>query len=131
MKLVHMAFLTVESGKADKDVYIIVVADHFTRYAQACITPTQTARVVVQTWWDKFFVHYGLPEQILSDQGRNFESNVIAKLWQVSKIKMSRLCVYIGTCLQLHYLKCSRIQPILPNVGKTSMLKLVFEPLTS
>ena len=59
-----MDFLTIESGKADKDVNILVVTNHVTRYAQAFRTPTQTARVVAQTLWDKLFVHYGLPEQI-------------------------------------------------------------------
>ena len=44
MELVHMDYLTIESGKANKDVNILVVTDHFTRYAQAFITPTQTAR---------------------------------------------------------------------------------------
>ena len=32
-------------------------------------------------------MHYGLPEHILSDQGRNFKSSLIAELCQVSKIK--------------------------------------------
>ena len=49
MELVHMDFLTTESGKADEDVNILMVTDHFTRYAQAFVTPTQTARVVAQT----------------------------------------------------------------------------------
>ena len=48
MELVHMDYLTVESGKANKDVNILVATDHFTRYAQAFVTPTQTARVVAQ-----------------------------------------------------------------------------------
>ena len=81
MELVHIDFLTIGSGKADKDVNILVVTDHLTRYTQAFVTP-KTARVVAQTLWDKLFVHYSLPEQILSDQGRNF-----AELYKVSKIK--------------------------------------------
>ena len=82
-----MDFLFIESGKVDKDVNIFVVTDHFTRYAQAFITLTQTVRVIAQTLWDKFFVHYGLPEQILSDHSRNFESSLITELCEVSKIK--------------------------------------------
>ena len=38
MELVHMDYLTVMSGKANKDVNILVVTDHFTRYAQAFVT---------------------------------------------------------------------------------------------
>ena len=87
MELIHMDFLTTESDKADKDVNILVVTNHFTRYAQAFVTPMQTARVVAQILWDKCFVHYGLPEKILSDQGRNFKSSLMAELCEVSKIK--------------------------------------------
>ena len=57
-----MDFLTIESGKNDKDVNILVVTYHFTRYAQAFIMPTQMARVVALTLLDKLFVQYGLPE---------------------------------------------------------------------
>ena len=60
MEVVHIDFLPIKSGKADKDVNVLVVTDHFTRYAQAFVTPMQTAGVVAQTLWDKFFVHHGL-----------------------------------------------------------------------
>ena len=33
MELVHMDYLTIEATKGGKDVYILVVTDHFTRYA--------------------------------------------------------------------------------------------------
>ena len=39
-------------------------------------TPTTTARAL----FDGFFVHYGFPAKIHSDQGANFESRVIKKL---------------------------------------------------
>ena len=82
-----MDVLTFESGKTGKDVNILVVNDHFTQYAQAFVTPSQTAWVVAQTLWDKFFMHYGLPEKILGDQGCYLESRLIADLCELSKIK--------------------------------------------
>ena len=42
LELVHMDFLTIESGKTGKDVSILVVTGHFTHYAQAFVTPSQT-----------------------------------------------------------------------------------------
>ena len=63
MELIHIDYLTVESSKTDKDINILVVMDHFMCYVQAFVTPTQTAGIVAQTLWDKFFVHYGLPEK--------------------------------------------------------------------
>ena len=43
LELVHIDFLTTEASKKDKDVNILVVTDHFTRYAQAYVT--------VPPWW--------------------------------------------------------------------------------
>ena len=43
LELVHTDFLTIEAPKKDKDVNILVVMDHFTRYAQAYVTRSQTS----------------------------------------------------------------------------------------
>ena len=43
LELVHMDYLAIESGKTGKDVNILVVTDHFIHYAQAFVTPSQTA----------------------------------------------------------------------------------------
>ena len=57
-----------------------VVTDHFPRYIQVYVTRTQTSQTTAKTLWNKFIVHYGLPEKILSDQGQNFESQLVADL---------------------------------------------------
>ena len=44
------------------------------------VTKTQTAQMTAKTLWDKFIVHYGLPEKILMHQGQNFESQLVADL---------------------------------------------------
>ena len=41
MELVHIDYLTIESNKTEKDINILVVTDHFTRLAQAFVTPSQ------------------------------------------------------------------------------------------
>ena len=66
-------------GKGLEEI-VLVVTDHFTWYAQAYVTQTQTTQTTAKTLWDKFIVHYGIPEKILSDQGRNFESQLVADL---------------------------------------------------
>ena len=47
LELGHLDFLTL-GGKADdnKSVNILIVTDHFTKYAQGYVTPRQTAVVV-------------------------------------------------------------------------------------
>ena len=50
MELVHIDYLTIESNKTEKDINILVVTGrHFTRLAQAFVTPSQTASVVAKT----------------------------------------------------------------------------------
>ena len=78
LELVHLDFLTL-GGKVDehKSVNILIVTDYYTKYAQAYVTPKQTAVVVVQTSWENFLVHYWWPEKILADQGNSFGNNII------------------------------------------------------
>ena len=44
MELVHMDYLTIEANGGGKYVHILVIIDHFTWYAQAIITSSQTAK---------------------------------------------------------------------------------------
>lgn len=60
---------------------VLVITNHFTRYAQSFPTKNQTAQTVAKTLADKYFIHYGLPARIHSDQGRDFESRLIKDLW--------------------------------------------------
>ena len=95
LELVHLDFLTL-GGKADENrgVNILIVTDHFTKYAQAYVTPKQTAMVVAQTLWENFLVHYGWPEKILTDQGISFENNLIRELCELAKVKKLRISPY-------------------------------------
>ena len=81
LELIHMDFPFFESGQTGKDVNTLIVTDHYTWYVQTFIILSQTAQVVAQTLWDKFFMHYG------SHQGCNFESKLIAELCELSKTK--------------------------------------------
>ena len=79
LELVHLDYLCLEPGKGLEE-NVLVVTDHFTRYAQAYVTKTQTTQMTAKTLWDKFIVHYGLPKKIFTDQGQNFESQLVADL---------------------------------------------------
>ena len=84
MQIIHIDFLTIESGKADKDHNVLVVTDQFTRFAQAFLTTSQTAQTAAKTLWDKYFVYYRFPEMIISDQGSE-----LCKLGRVKKLRTS------------------------------------------
>ena len=82
LELVHLDYLCLEPKKG-LDENVLVVTDNFIRYAQAYVTRTQTTQMTAKTLWDKFIVHYGLPNKILMDQGWNFESQLVADLCEL------------------------------------------------
>ena len=93
MELVHLDYLCIEPCKG-KFENILVITDHFTRYAQAFATKSQTAHVTAKVLFEKFICHYGFPEKFISDQGRNFESQLIADLCELAKVKKIRTTPY-------------------------------------
>nr|XP_055059066.1 uncharacterized protein LOC129442817 [Misgurnus anguillicaudatus]XP_055059067.1 uncharacterized protein LOC129442817 [Misgurnus anguillicaudatus] len=93
LELVCMDYLSLEpDGRGTKN--ILVITDHFTKYAVAVPTSDQKAKTVAKTLWNNFFVHYGIPERLHSDQGRDFESAVIKDLCLLLGIKKTRTTPY-------------------------------------
>lgn len=93
LDLVCIDFLSIEPDSRNVG-NVLVVTDHFTRYAQAFPTPDQKACTVAKTLWDKYFIHYGLPSRIHSDQGRDFESKLVTEMLTVLGVKKSRTSPY-------------------------------------
>ncbi len=93
MELVCMDFLSLEPDSHNtKD--ILVITDHFTRYAVAIPTRDQKASTVAKCLWEQFLSHYGFPERLHSDQGRDFESRTIKELCALAGIRKVRTSPY-------------------------------------
>ncbi|KAL6459833.1 hypothetical protein MHYP_G00315920 [Metynnis hypsauchen] len=93
LELLCMDFLSLEADKSGtKD--ILVITDHFTKFAVAIPTPNQKARTVAKCLWENFMVYYGIPEKLHSDQGPDFESRTIKELCQVAGIHKVRTTPY-------------------------------------
>ena len=86
LELVHMDYLSLEPSKGNIEK-VLVITDHFTRYALAYPSKTQTAQATARILWDNFICHYGFPEKFISDQGRNFESDLIKELCKIAGVK--------------------------------------------
>ena len=74
--------------------YLLVVQDYFTKWVEAIALPDQTAVRKFTNELTKIFCTYGLPEILHSDQGRNFESTILAETLSVFGIKKSQTTAY-------------------------------------
>ena len=74
--------------------YILVVADYFTRWTEAYPIPNQEATTIARKLTDEFFFRFSIPEQLHSDQGRQFESEVIAETCRLLKVAKTRTTPY-------------------------------------
>jgi transposase InsO family protein len=93
LELVCMDYLSLERSKGGYE-NILVITDHFTRYAIAIPTRTQTAKTTAEAFFYNFIVHYGLSKRIHSDQGANFESKIIKELCNITGMGKSRTTHY-------------------------------------
>ena len=89
LELIHLDYLKIEPSKGNI-ANVLVITDHFTRYAQAFPSKTQTALATVKLLWNNFILHYGFPSKIINNQGRNFESELIENLCQLAGVQKLR-----------------------------------------
>ena len=94
MELMHVDFFTIGQPESGKQVNLMIVTDHFTRYAQVYITPNQTILVVAETLWKQFLTHYGWPTKILTNQGKSFENNLFRELCALAQVQELRTMPY-------------------------------------
>ena len=74
--------------------WILVLVDHFTRWQDALAIPDATAPVVAATLDERVFCYMGLPEQIHTDQGAQFESQLMTELCQLWGVDKTRTTPY-------------------------------------
>lgn len=82
LELICMDYLSLEPDSRDTR-NILVLTDHFTKFAVAVPTRDQKVKTIAKTLWENFIIHYGFPSWLLSDQGRDFESRTIKELCAV------------------------------------------------
>ena len=98
MDLVHIDFVGMEttvSTKAKPDVQkVLVVVDHFSRYVQAYKIENKTALATAKCLYDNFFRHFGFPQSLMSDRGKEFCNKIIESLCSYLGIKKIRTTPY-------------------------------------
>ena len=82
-------FLKIDKCSSGYD-YILVTSDHFTRYTQIYATKNKSARTIASNLYNDFILHFGSPDKILHDQGREFENELFHN--PSKTFETSRLC---------------------------------------
>ena len=98
MQLVAVDILGPLPESEAGNLYILVASDYFTRWVEAYPLPNQEATTVARKLTDELFFRFSPPEQLHSDQGRQFESTVIAEMCKLLGIAKTRTTPYHPQC---------------------------------
>jgi hypothetical protein len=64
--------------------------DYFTKWPEAYAIPNQEAATVVEALVTNFFCRFGVPRELHSDQGRNFESRLMQEVLELLGVNKTR-----------------------------------------
>jgi len=74
--------------------YLLTIIDHFSRYAEAVPLKTQTAEETAEAFIENVILRHGVPERVLTDQGRNFVSELFKEICRALNIKKLQTTAY-------------------------------------
>jgi hypothetical protein len=78
--------------------YVMVAMDCFTRWVEVYAIRNQEATTVAKKLVDEMFCRFSPPEQLHSDQGRQFESDLVKEICELLQIRKTRTTPYHPQC---------------------------------
>ena len=78
--------------------YILVAGDYFTKWMEAYAIPNMEAVTVARKLVDQMFCRFSPPDQLHSDQGKQFESTVMREICNILGMKKTRTSPYHPQC---------------------------------
>ena len=102
LELMHMDFTSIkmdmELNKPPGVKNVLVITDHFMRYAMAFITKDQTAKTVARVLYEWFITVFGVPAKLLSNRGANSTSRLVEELCSTFGIQKCGTTLYHAQC---------------------------------
>lgn len=92
-ELVSIDFLHLDKCAGGYE-YILIIIDHFSRFAQAYATTSKSAKTVADKLFNDYAFKFGFPQRIHHDQGGEFQNQLLAQLKQTSGVLGSRTTPY-------------------------------------
>ena len=93
LEVIAIDFTVIEQS-SDRIENVLVITDVFSKYTIAVSTKDQTARTTAIVLVKQWFVKFGIPDRIHSDQGKQFESKLIYHLCSSYGIRKSKTTTY-------------------------------------
>ncbi|CAI5692683.1 unnamed protein product [Oreochromis niloticus] len=75
---------------ARRNRYVLVSMDYFTKWPEAYAVPDQSASATAEKLVEEMFTRFGVPAELHSDQGRNFESKVFGEICRRLGVEKTR-----------------------------------------
>ena len=94
MERIHVDFLGPLPRTMRGNEHVLVLVDNFTKWIEAIPTASQTAEETARSAVNEFFARFGVPFDLRSDQGRNFESRLFSETCRILGIRKSRTTAY-------------------------------------
>ena len=98
----HLNYTSIESmmelNKPPVVKNVLVMTDHFMRYALAVVTKDQMAKMVVKVFYKHFIAVFRVPAKLLSDRGANFTSALVEELCSAFGIQKCRTTASHAQC---------------------------------
>ena len=91
---VNLDFLGLLPETPRGNMHILMMVDQFSKWVECIPLPSQAAEETARAAVDNFFSWFGVPFQVYSDQGRNFESKLFTELCKVLHIHKARTTPY-------------------------------------
>jgi len=94
MQRISMDIFSLEGVRAPGPANVLVMVDEFTRFAEVYPIKNMEAETIADKLVEEFICRYGIPEEILTDRGANFMSDLFLELCRQLKIRKLNTTAY-------------------------------------